>query len=152
MYMPQGQTPPCLFYLMPPIFCIELCTAAKLKREETELPVSYSTRAKGSPPPGRWEMSIPNSFGPETSSPTCRGSTLCIGQRCKKMPSTHLFSELCCQSVKHGEWCLPQAVLKHLALPSFPKHVAAQHRITDSLCEGVPLLAKCLRTNSRSAD
>lgn len=150
--MPQRQTPPCLFYLMPPIFFIELCTAAKLKREETELPHLILHRSQGFPPPGRREMSIPNSFGPETSSPTSHGSALCIRRRCKKMPFTHQFSELCCQSVKCGERCLPQAVLKHLALPSFPKHIAAQQRITDSLCEGMPLLVKCLRTNSRSAD
>lgn len=47
MYMPQGHTPPCLFYLMPPIFCIDLCTAAKFKEKEQSCPISYYTTAKG---------------------------------------------------------------------------------------------------------
>lgn len=46
-YVPRGQTPPCLFHLLPPVFCTDLCAAAALRREETDLPISYYTTVRG---------------------------------------------------------------------------------------------------------
>lgn len=138
---------------MPPIFWIDLCPAAKFKREETELPHLILHNGKGSGrSPGRQEMSVPNSFGPKPSS---RISTKELRQQWKRpvlKDGTHLFSEPGCQSVRCQEHRLLQAVCKHLLLPSFSKHIAAQHRVTDSRFEGVPLHIKCLRISSRSAD
>lgn len=78
LQVPQGKTPPCLFHLLPTIFCTDLCTAAEFKREETDLShlILHSQRAGCSP--GRWDMLIPSSSGPEPS--TSQESALCTRQ------------------------------------------------------------------------
>lgn len=145
MYVPQGHTPPCLFHLLPPIFCTDLCTAVELKREEIDLPhlILHNSQRAGCSP-GRWDMLIPNSFGPESSSPTSQESALCTRQ--------HICSQSGAVRVSQAG---SAACCGQCANPSLfpPSPITAQHRVGScSLQEKPRPSRKSDKLNSRRAD
>lgn len=145
MHVPQGHTPPCLFHLLPPIFCTDLCTAVELKREEIDLPhlILHNSQRAGCSP-GRWDMLIPNSFGPESSSPTSQESALCTRQ--------HICSQSGAVRVSQAG---SAARCGQCANPSLfpPSPITAQHRVGScSLQEKLCPSRKSDKLNSRRAD
>lgn len=144
MYVPQGHTPPCLFRLLPPIFCTDLCTAVELKREEIDLPhlILHNSQRAGCSP-GRWDMLIPNSFGPEPSSPTSQESALCTRQHiCSQNGAVRVSqagSAACC-----GQCANPSLFPPSPSLPSTEWGVALSRKshvppgkVTSSTADGL---------------